>query len=96
MANMQVFPGANARTTININGRVYSAQVGGAPIIAPDFDAFVLLSNGWLSSAANGAGTTTQRPSTPTKGYEFFDTVVGAAIIWNGKNWINHASGAIA
>ena len=102
--NVAVFPAAGAPTTITVNGRVYTNLIGSAPIVVPDFDAFVLLSNGWIQSAANGAGTTAQRPvgnhalgiSPPVVGFRYFDSTIGANIIWNGKNWINHATGANA
>ena len=104
MANMmQVFPSAGARTTIVVRGRTYTCPVG-STITVPDHDAFVLCSNGWLRSALDGAGTTAQRPAAnpatgtpaPRVGYGYFDTTVGAKIVWNGKQWINHASGAPA
>jgi hypothetical protein len=64
----------------------------------------VLLSNGWLASAADGAGTTAQRPaansmtgtSAPNVGFAYFDTTLGTKIIWNGKNWISHSTGSAA
>jgi hypothetical protein len=102
MANLQVFPSATARTTMTISGRVYSCQVGAAPIVVPDFDAFVLLSNGWLRSAADAAGPTAQRPTKAPNGtgirtgFQYYDSDVGATVIWNGKSWINHSTGAIA
>jgi hypothetical protein len=104
MANLQVFPSANAATTMKVNGRTYTCAVGGTPIIVPDFDAFALLANGWLPSTTGGAGTTAQRPTAnpatgtpaPRVGFTYFDTTLGTKIIWNGKNWINHATGAAA
>jgi hypothetical protein len=102
MANLAVFPAAGAPTTINVKGRVYTCAIGASPIVVPDFDAFVLLSNGWLRSAADGAGNTASRPTknangTPIRtGYQYFDSDVGANVIWNGKNWINHSTGASA
>ena len=68
----------------------------------PDHDAFVLCSNGWLRAAADGAGTTAQRPTKAANGtairvgFQYYDSDVGATVIWNGKQWINHASGAAA
>jgi hypothetical protein len=104
MANLQLFPAANAPTTVIANGRTYTCPVGGTPILVPDFDAFVLLANGWLASAVGAAGTTAQRPAAnpalgvppPPTGFSYFDSTVGAKVIWNGKNWINHATGATA
>lgn len=102
MPNVAVFPSANAPTTVTVKGRVYTCAVGATPIVVPDFDAFVLLANGWLASASSGAGTTAQRPAAalgvpaPNVGFEYFDSTVGANVIWNGRNWINHATGATA
>jgi hypothetical protein len=102
MANLAVFPAAGARARITVADRVYTCAIGSSPILVPDFDAFVLCSNGWLRVAADGAGTTVQRPArspagTPVRvGFEYYDSDVGAAVIWNGKNWINHSSSAIA
>jgi hypothetical protein len=89
---------------MTVNGRVYACAVGATPILVPDFDALVLLSNGWLQSAMDGAGTTAQRPAAnpatgtpaPRVGFHYFDTTVGANIIWNGKQWVNHATGVAA
>jgi hypothetical protein len=89
---------------MTVNGRTYTCAVGATPILVPDFDALVLLSNGWLASTADGAGTTAQRPlanqatSTPAPnvGFSYFDTTLGTKVVWNGKNWINHATGASA
>lgn len=103
MANFQVFPAAGVPTTVTVNGRTYTCAVGSV-ITVPDFDAVELLSNGWLRSANNGSGTTAQRPAAnpatgtpaPQVGTEYYDSTVGANIIWNGKNWIHHATGATA
>lgn len=102
--NVAVFPAAGASTTLTVNGRTYICAVGAAPLVVPDFDAIVLLANGWIKSAADGAGTTAQRPTAnpatgvpaPRIGFEYFDSTVGAKVIWNGKNWIHHATGATA
>ena len=101
---IQLFPAANVPTTIVANGRTYTCQVGATPILVPDFDAFILQANGWISSAGGAAGTTAQRPVAnpaqgippPPVGFKYFDTTVGANVIWNGKNWIHHATGATA
>lgn len=103
MANMAVIPGSAAPLTVVIQGRTYTSTLGGAPLIVPDFDGLVLLANGWLSTARDGAGTTAQRPTlglgnvlNPKAGFEYYDSTVGANIIWNGKNWIHHATGSTA
>lgn len=96
MANVQVFPSTTAQLTITIQGRKYTGVVGGTPLIVPDFDAFVLVANGWLRSAKDGAGTTAQRPINPQRGAEYYDSTVGAKVIWNGGSWVNHATGTAA
>jgi hypothetical protein len=98
---MQVFPSAGAQTTIVVRGRTYTRPVG-STITVPDHDAFVLCSNGWLRSALDGAGTTAQRPSAnptlgispPRVGFHFYDTTIGATVIWNGATWVHYATGA--
>ena len=92
MPNIAVFPSANAPKTVVANGRTYTLALGATPVVVPDWDAFVLLANGWLQSASDGAGTV----SAPRVGYEYYDSTVGANVIWNGVNWINHATGATA
>ena len=103
MPNVAVFPSAGSPTTLTVNGRTYTCAIGAAPILVPDWDAFVLRANGWLTTASDGAGTTAQRPTpapgvaSPARvGFEYYDLTVGANVIWNGKNWINHATGATA
>ena len=61
MSNIAVFPSANAPKTVVANGRTYTLALGATPVVVPDWDAFVLLANGWLQSASDGAGTTAQR-----------------------------------
>jgi hypothetical protein len=100
--NVAVIPASGAPLSVNVRGRVYTSTIGAAPLIVPDFDAFVLTANGWMLAAKDGAGTTAQRPvasygvAPPPTGYRYFDSDVGAMVIWNGKNWINHATGATA
>jgi hypothetical protein len=103
MANLAVFPSASAPKSLTVNGRTYALALGAAPLVVPDWDAFVLLANGWLTAASDGAGTTAQRPaaapglaSSPRIGFEYYDSTVGANVIWNGASWINHATGATA
>ena len=105
MANIAVFPSVSAPKTVVVYGRTYTLAVGSTPILVPEGDAFVLCANGWLKSASDGAGTTAQRPTpvaspgggAQTKvGFEYYDSTVGANVIWNGANWINHATGANA
>jgi hypothetical protein len=70
----------------------------------PEADAFVLTANGWLKSAMDAAGTTAQRPaanhalgiSPPRVGLRYYDTTIGATVIWNGQTWVYYATGAAA
>lgn len=103
-ATYLVFPSANAQPTMTVNGRTYTCAIGAAPIAVPECDAFMLLANGWLHSAADGSGTTAQRPaanhalgiSAPRVGFRYLDTTLNATVVWNGKNWINNVTGAAA
>lgn len=100
MANMRVFPSAKAPTTVVVQGRTYTCAIGATPLLVPDFDAFVLMANGWLKSAGDGGGTTVLRPvasygvAAPKVGFEYYDTDVGGNVIWNGTAWILHTTGA--
>ena len=95
MANIQMMPPGNgSQNPCRFNGRSYSAALGSV-ISVPDFDANVLESNGWIRSAADGSGTTAQRPTTGLfVGMRYLDSTVGATMIWDGKAWRNHATGA--
>ena len=104
MGQFQLFPAATKCVNpITVEGRTYTCAAGSV-ITVPDFDARVLLNNGWLSSSDNGSGTTAQRPVAnpatntpgPGIGFQYFDSTVGANVVWNGANWINHATGATA
>jgi hypothetical protein len=89
--------GAGVQTTI-VSGRKYTATPG-TPILVPDFDANVLAANGWLVvgnvGGAVGAGITSARPVNPKKGDSYMDTTLNALVMWDNKNWRNHATGAI-
>lgn len=79
--------------TIVCYGRTY-VGVAGTTIDMPDGDAFVAGSNGWTLASRGGVGTTAQRPSVPNKGDSYIDTTVGSIIMFDGKVWRNHATGA--
>lgn len=103
MANLAVAPAAKAPLVVSIQGRTYTGVFNGTPIVVPDFDALVLMSNGWLAMARDGAGTTAQRPTlgfgntlNPKNGYEYYDSTLGITVIWNGLNWIRVDTGASA
>jgi hypothetical protein len=74
-------------------GRTYAAAAG-ATLDVPDFDVSVLVANGWQILAADGVGTTPQRPAKPKRGMEFLDTTLGVHITFDGASWRNTATGA--
>ncbi len=88
MPNIRVFPPATGTTSHTVNGSTYSCAVGSF-LDVPDFDANVLLANGWTAAAAGGVGSTTTRPANPPKQTQFHDTTLGYIITWDGKNWRN-------
>jgi hypothetical protein len=61
--------------------------VAGNAYSVPDFDAGILEANGWVLSANTGAGTTSQRPTTPRVKDSYFDSTLGYTVIWDGKAW---------
>jgi hypothetical protein len=62
----------------------------------PDFDAQALGANGWLLTAKDGTGTTAQRPSAPFIDARYYDTDVGAILVYDGAAWLNAITGAVA
>lgn len=96
MPNVLVHVPVGARTTIAANGRSYSATPGN-PISVPDFDAQVLVANGWLLGGATldqAVGPTSARPANPRKGQRYHDTTVGAELLWDGGVWRHTQTGA--
>lgn len=93
MATMRLMPPSTGATSITVNNRLYSCAVG-STIDVPGFDAYIMLANGWLASAAHSTGTTANRPVNPKKGTQFLDTTLGALIVFDGKTWRNHQTGA--
>lgn len=102
MANMTIIPGFGVPLSITVNGRTYTSTIGAAPLVVPDFDAFVMMANGWIPTARDGGGTTAQRPTSGLGGgaikigHEYYDSTLAANVVWNGKNWIHHSTGATA
>lgn len=88
-------PSSGFHNPITVNGRVYSCAANGT-LDVPDFDAAVMLSNGWTVTAAGGSGATAVRPVNPKLNTQFHDTTLGKIVIWDGKNWRDFSSGAIA
>ena len=94
MANIRLFPPTSGATSHTVNGRTYSAAVG-ASLDIPDFDANVLMANGWTAAAPGGVGATSQRPVNPAKGTQFHDTTLGKIVTWDGKVWRDPASASV-
>ena len=95
MPSFNMMPPANGQNKFTTNGRTYSCATG-ATILVPDYDANVMEANGWVKTSRDGAGTTAQRPTNPTVGTQYHDTTVGAIVMWNGKSWLHHNTGASA
>jgi hypothetical protein len=93
-ATVRLAPPASGNATIKVNGRTYTCAQG-ATIDVPDFDANEMAGNGWLPLAGT-VGATAARPVNPPVGTVFNDTTVGAAVVWNGKAWLHHQSGAVS
>lgn len=98
MANVIVMPPGNAKTTtIKVNGRSYACAIGSA-ITVPDFDAALILANGWIALPGT-AGTTAQRPTAMPDGRAlqngtiYNDTTLGYGIIYDGVAWRHPQSG---
>ena len=86
-------PNTTGVDTITVNGRTYSASAGGF-LDVPDFDAQVMVANGWVPAAPGGSGTTAQRPVKPPTNTIYMDTSLTLLIIWDGKVWRNKITGA--
>jgi hypothetical protein len=87
-------PASGMNNSITVNGRTYTTTPG-TPIDVPDFDAFVMLANGWTAiDVGAGVGATALRPNPANKGVTFLDTTIGAHIQYDGKTWRNPITGA--
>ena len=86
-------PNTSGIDTITVNGRTYSASAGGF-LDVPDFDAAVMLANGWVRGALGGSGATSARPIKPPFNTVFMDTSLSLLIVWDGKVWRNKITGA--
>lgn len=98
MALIRVMPPADGlRTSIVVNGRSYSCALG-STIDVPDFDATVMMHNGWTSAGTGASaapvGATTSRPAKPNKNDHFVDATLGYVIVFDGKVWRNPVTGA--
>jgi hypothetical protein len=88
----------NIAKTATVNGRTYSCAANGT-IDVPDFDALVLLADGWINAAGGQtlttSGPSTARPAKPVKNQTYHDTTLGLTIVHDTTNWRNPATGAI-
>jgi len=94
MINMRLFPPSiGTKPTITVNGRTYSAALGGT-VDVQQVDAQVMLANGW-TKAADAVGTTAQRlAATPFQGMQWHDTTLNLTVVHEGAVWRNPATGA--
>jgi hypothetical protein len=92
-------PTAVAQQTINVKGRTYTGRPGEVRDV-PDMDADVLANNGWTRAALSGPttsrplATTLSPPYTATPGFLYFDTTLGAPVIFDGARWRTFAGAA--
>ena len=87
---------ATGNRTISCQGRVYTSKIGVANFV-PDFDAPVLIANGWLPCQTDEntpTGPSAERPVEPLRGEIFIDSTVGAALIFDGLRWRDAATHA--
>jgi hypothetical protein len=99
LSTIRLLPPTNAQQqTIVANGRSYSSTPGHVVDVL-DFDATVLTANGWLRVAQSG--TTAQRPASSqangfaaAPGTPFYDTTVGALLMYDGSAWRSPVDGA--
>ncbi len=94
MPTFRMLPPINVgQQAITANGRPYS----GTPVTAqdvPDMDAGILAANGWVRVALSGpttarpsANPTVTPPYTAARGLHFYDTTLGAVVIFDGATW---------
>lgn len=49
----------------------------------------------WVSMGGVKAGATVDRPSSPTLGFDFFDTDLGHTIWWDGSQWVDSSGTSV-
>lgn len=86
-------PSSGFYNPITLNGVTYQCAAG-STLDVPDHIADILEANGWSKAAAGGAGATAARPASPKMKHTFLDTTLGYVVQWNGKAWVNPATGA--
>lgn len=98
MPNVRLMTVGNIARATKVNGRTYTCAAGGT-IDVPDFDAQVMLADGWINASGGAVqttvGTTAQRPAKPSKGQAYHDTTLGLTIVHDTVNWRNPATGAV-
>ncbi|MDI9846557.1 hypothetical protein QM467_00635 [Rhodoblastus sp. 17X3] len=81
------------------NGRTYSAAPG-SYVDVPDFDAAVLMANGWANVAPSGPTSARPKPGaltppyTAAPGFEFIDTTLNKWIVFDGLVWRDPLTGS--
>ena len=93
--NRLIPPSTAFNNPMTANGHQYSC-VAGSTIDVPDFDAAVLLANGWVNAINGSVGTTAQRPTRSLLGTNYLDTTISAVVVWDGKTWRDAITGAAA
>ena len=99
MTTVRVLPPVDVRyQATSANGRSYTSTPGHVLDVL-ESDAAVLTANNWLYVAQSG--TSAQRPtsslgngSTAATGARYFDTTVGALIMFDGKTWRSLVDGS--
>jgi hypothetical protein len=92
-------PVAVAPQKKSINGRSYSGAPGSAVDI-PDFDADILAAEGWIRVAPSGPTSARPTPLTSSAPYiagpgsRFYDTTLGALIVFDGVTWRSPVNGS--
>lgn len=102
MPNVRVTPPRDGlHNTATVNGRTYTGALG-ATLDVPDFDALILMANGWtaIPNAQTYVGPTSARPTTYPDGrrlepgYTYLDTTVGL-VTWDGSVWRSISGAAV-
>lgn len=102
--NQRMLAPKNApQSTLAHGVRSYSVSASGF-VDVPAHDAVALEAQGWVAMPRGlGVGPSTARPGpnavvglAPAKGDAFLDTTLGITIVYDGAQWRNPISGAVA
>lgn len=78
MPNVRLIPANGKAATITVNNRTYTCAAG-ATIDVPDFDAYQMTANNWVTLGAT-VGATSARPTKPSPGQTFHDTTLNITV----------------